>query len=235
MTDETPMKRCSKCKEWYPATSEHFGVDKRNSTGLRAQCRICLRADGRRYSKTEQGKATAKRQRNTEKRKAYLRDYAGRAEVKLYQRNYRQSEFVRARQKRYVQSEKGRIRGITANRKRAARKLLLPHSWSSADWLNALEYFDYRCAACGRPAGLWHSLAADHWIPLTDPRPDNPGTVPINILPLCHSKKGGVQGCNNTKHNQDPLKWLFENFPQKQAKVILQRIEAYFASLQPGL
>jgi hypothetical protein len=65
----------------------------------------------------------------------------------------------------------------------------------------------------------------DHWIALSDPRPDNPGTVPTNIVPLCH----GIGGCNNRKSNRDPVEFLETEFGVRRARQILTRINAYFA------
>jgi hypothetical protein len=53
---------------------------------------------------------------------------------------------------------------------------------------------------------------------------DNPGTVPTNILPLCH----GVRGCNNEKFNRNPAVWLVEKLGQEAAERKLAEIEAYF-------
>ena len=106
------------------------------------------------------------------------------------------------------------------------RKRSLPHSFTQQDWERALEYWGYRCAVCGRPRGLWHTLAADHWIPLT--HPDCPGTVPTNIIPLCH----GEGGCNNSKGKKMPDAWLEERLGQKQGFQKGVEIDAYFLALK---
>ena len=67
----------------------------------------------------------------------------------------------------------------------------------------------------------------DHWIPASDPSPDNPGTVPTNIIPLCH----GIDSCNQSKSNKSAATWLTERYGPRKAAVILTRIEGYFASL----
>lgn len=111
--------------------------------------------------------------------------------------------------------------------RRRARNLNLPDTLTAAQWERAIEYFNGCCAVCGRQLRdlfSTHTVAADHWIPLTDPRPDNPGTVASNIIPLCH----GEDGCNNSKGNKDPLEWLTERYGKRKAKTILARIEAYF-------
>jgi hypothetical protein len=68
-----------------------------------------------------------------------------------------------------------------------------------------------------------YTLAKEHWIALGDQR--NPGTVPWNILPLCHAKSGVKGGCNNAKWTKDPVVWLEsvlspESFQRKLAEIM---------------
>jgi ribosomal protein L37AE/L43A len=109
------------------------------------------------------------------------------------------------------------------------RKRSLPHTFTQQDWERALEYWGYRCAVCGRPRGLWHTLAADHWIPLT--HQDCPGTVATNIIPLCH----GEGGCNNSKGKKMPDAWLEERLGAKQGFQKGVEIDAYFLWLKDQL
>lgn len=102
------------------------------------------------------------------------------------------------------------------------RKRELPNVFTAQDWQQALEYWDYKCAVCERPRGLWHTLAQDHWIPLTSP--DCPGTDPTNILPLCH----GTNGCNNSKGKQMPDLWLEKKLGRRRAVQKMVEIEQYF-------
>lgn len=106
-----------------------------------------------------------------------------------------------------------------------ARLLGLPDSFTEADWRLALDYFEGCCAVCGRQSGLWHVVGVDHWIPLA--LTDCPGTVPSNIIPLCH----GIDGCNNSKRNKRPEHWLTEKFGRRKAAQIATRIEAYFKTV----
>lgn len=96
----------------------------------------------------------------------------------------------------------------------------LPSDFTEQDWQQCLEYFGYRCAVCGRPAGLWHTLAQDHWIPVTK----GGGYTPGNIVPLCHNNNG----CNNQKSNRDPMEWLISTYGIRKAKRIAKRIQEYF-------
>lgn len=102
------------------------------------------------------------------------------------------------------------------------RKQNLPRAFTVRDWERALEYWGHSCAICGRPRGLWHTLAQDHWVPLT--HADCPGTVPTNILPLCH----GEDGCNNSKGKKDPEEWLVAKLGRRRANRKLREITAYF-------
>jgi ribosomal protein S14 len=147
--------------------------------------------------------------------KEKLRDY-------YYHYRRKKRDDIRRNQTKYNRShpEVRRAEGY----RRKAREHGLPFAFTSADWQRALAYWGHKCAVCGRPRGFWHSLAADHWIPLADPRPDNPGTVPENILPLCH----GIDGCNNFKHARNPIEWLAEYLGPKQAEEKLSEIEQFF-------
>lgn len=109
-----------------------------------------------------------------------------------------------------------------ATHRRLARKRGLPATLTSNQWQACLEYFCHKCAACERSVGFWHTLAADHWIPLSDPY--CPGTTVDNTVPLCH----GDGGCNNSKGAKLAEIWLVERFGKLKAKQILDRINTYF-------
>lgn len=110
-------------------------------------------------------------------------------------------------------------------RRRRSRKANLPFNFTKEDEQFALNYWDYKCAICGKKLNLSDrtAWAMDHWIALSDPRPDNPGTVKTNMLPMCN----GVSSCNLFKHNNDPIEWVYRTFPETANK-ILDDINTYF-------
>jgi hypothetical protein len=123
-----------------------------------------------------------------------------------------------------------------------ARKRALPDSLDTNAVTFLFQYWQFACAICGREAGgLFHVLALDHWIPLSNPT--CPGTVAWNILPLCHAKPGipsfpHVPYCNNSKAAQDPVTWLKTKLGPRKANAKLRDIETYFAltkSTDPGV
>ena len=86
--------------------------------------------------------------------------------------------------------------------RRLARVRGLPYNFDHESETFLRAYWANACAICGMQADFWHLIAWDHWIPLTHPA--CPGTVPENMLPLCHGRKGagtlsGAPSCNNSK------------------------------------
>lgn len=104
----------------------------------------------------------------------------------------------------------------------------LPACYTVSQWKDCLSYWHHSCAICGQGESEGLTIALDHWIPLSDNRPNNPGTVPTNILPLCHSRGGVVRACNNTKQARDPLEWLADVLGQSSANAKLEEINSYF-------
>lgn len=110
----------------------------------------------------------------------------------------------------------------SAAHRRKARKRLLPHTLTAADWQVSLDYFRNCCAACGQQLnGLFHSDHMDHWIPLKSP--DCPGTVPHNMVPLCST-------CNMSKQDKPADEWLVWKFGPRKGRAILRKIEAFLES-----
>ncbi len=44
LLEGAPMKRCTKCGEWKPATPDHWYVDNRRKSGFLPCCKVCQRA-----------------------------------------------------------------------------------------------------------------------------------------------------------------------------------------------
>lgn len=126
--------------------------------------------------------------------------------------------------------------------KRRSRKKELPDQFDHTNLEFMLHYWQWTCAICSREeGGLWHTLALDHFIPLM--KSDCPGTVPWNVLPLCHATKDalrcpGQRACNNSKGKKDPQAWLEVFFREqygpklapRKAKAKLREIDRYFAA-----
>lgn len=245
MSTIIPQKTCSKCGKSLPATTEYFHADKSKPDGFYSSCKTCKlkhesearqrnpelfrTRDRKRWLTRKDSHNLQRRVKNTSKEhRAQSRAY--RVENLEKVREWDRQRYQRDYEKRRGNNERYRKANpavfVAISQRRLARQRGLPRNFQKQDWLRALEYFKYCCAVCGRPRGLWHTLAADHWIPLI--LPNCPGTVPTNIVPLCH----GIGGCNNRKNSTEPQEWLTRMYGSKKASAILRRIEAYFEWLR---
>jgi 5-methylcytosine-specific restriction endonuclease McrA len=100
--------------------------------------------------------------------------------------------------------------------------------FTSVDFAYMMGYWNDRCAVCGKQAGLWHTLAVDHWIPVSK----GGGSTKTNLVPLCHARQSAVECCNQNKSDKDPVEWLEGKFGKRKAAQILKRINAYFNALK---
>lgn len=230
----TLTKLCRKCGGVFPATLDYFYKCKSGRYGITGRCKSCICQQTREWVKN-----------NPEQKKQQDKEYAAnnaerKAETKRrWVKNNPDKKLQASRD--YRKRNPGKNTPVATiwrllnpdstkaiKHRRRAKEHGLPNVFTDENWRNALEHFGGCCAVCGRPAGLWHKIAADHWIPLTA---DNcPGTVPTNIVPLCH----GLGGCNNSKSNKDPMEWLQSRFGTRQAQLIIERIEHYFKQVKEG-
>jgi hypothetical protein len=217
------MKTCSKCDKPQPATTEYFSRDNRNLDGLRYACKSCQREYNKRRCAEDPEKYQAQKQ---EQNKRYQKSNP--EKVKQLRERWKKEnpEKVKASHRRYAKKHPEKIAEIL--RRRRSKKANVPCFFTSEDETHALSYFNGRCAICDRPLrDLFgnHYPALDHWIPVSSP--DCPGTIPTNMIPLCH----GVDGCNNKKSNRDPIEWIEKQYSKQAARKILDRIRGYFESL----
>lgn len=253
MSEIIPQKRCSRqslCIHteanagWLPASSGYFSSDKSRRDGLRGMCKVCTSAMHKAYRENNLDRVKEiKRQYYLENRdrllvKQIAYDREHRDQRVETQRQYRlknsealrtanrewrmaNPEYLRKSMREWKANNRAKVK--TNENKRRARKRNLPIDFTDQDWVFAVSYFGNCCAVCGRQQGLWHTLAADHWIPLQSP--DCLGTVVENIVPLCH----GINGCNNSKGSREPLEWLVEKFGLRLAKGKVAEIERFFS------
>jgi DNA-directed RNA polymerase subunit RPC12/RpoP len=247
MSDFTPLKRCSQCGAEFPPTLEYFARDKRATDGLRSACKTCQSKARQQYKHQHPDRVKASRdgwkQRNPEKVEAHRQLYRERHPDREQARHYRYRQLNADKRKtykrqhrdnerlyilRWKQKNPAKVKALHARYE--ARKRSLPATFTEVDWQRALDYWHGCCAICGRPASNDRQIVADHWIPLN--HPDCPGTVPTNILPMCHSIKSGALGCNSRKYGKLPDTWLVQEFGVQVANEILAKVAAYFRALE---
>ena len=203
----TGLKTCTKCQVAQPLDA--FYKDAKKSSGLGSHCKTCVNATRECYRGTPAHDAVERRYRGSAK---------GRATQRKNNLLNRTKETFKAAKRVGLARYRARQRGLPATHRPRDERFL------RAYWNNA-------CAICGEHAGLWKVIALDHWIPISSPQ--CPGTVPGNMLPLCHARKG-IQGaipdCNVSKSVKEPLGWLREKLGKRQAVRKLREIEQFFAA-----
>jgi 5-methylcytosine-specific restriction endonuclease McrA len=195
-SDSTTLKRCSRCGEYLPPTSEYFYPDKRNSSQLRADCKLCNRANGKQYRKTnpEKARESVRRTRNTKspeykrKKREYMRRWHSehRDITRARCKNWRTQNIEVARQSchnwRLANPEK--VASYTRNRKARLRDSEGTHT--AADVQAQLKRQKGMCYYCGAKVG--NKYHVDHVVPVTRNGSNDPSNLVI-ACPICNIKK----------------------------------------------
>ena len=222
------LKKCTQCKIWKPATQENFYTDKRLSSGLHSWCRNCKnntqRSDPNR-SKRRRLHYRLNKQHELENNKKYHEEH--KSEIKKRQSAYRKTEgFKKSKAKHRRKPDVYKTDALRSKIRYHAKRSNTAKSDSinRQQWESAKKYFNYRCAVCGKEPNEDQVLAIDHWIPISK---GGLSTVE-NIVPLCH----GVDGCNNSKKDKDPLEWLILRYGD-DGRNTYNLIKAYLDLLKP--
>lgn len=240
-------QQCTICKEWKLATPDFFYRASDNRTGLHAACKVCekIKADRRHAENPEIRRQVVRRYYASHREtilmrgKAYDIAHPEKRRERAQRRLEENPNKVRRQSREKTQRYRDRHREIIRERERKrwyenpnmrirtsryhARKRNLPDTFTAEEWDNALEYFHGCCVYCGKQRDFWHSLEADHFVPLNSP--NCLGTVSCNVVPACKS-------CNASKNDADPFGWLNSKFGKRRAREILKRIQSYFDSLK---
>lgn len=178
--------------------------------------------------RSPEGKAKERQYRETPSAKQKKAEREQLPKYKGYFRNWLKNPENRAKQqaylKDYYRNPKNKPILLTLGAKKRARRRSLPHTFTANDYARMLDYWHHSCCVCGKQPDSVTVLASDHW----QPESKGGGFTPDNILPLCHSMKGGQGGCNNLKRNYEPTAWLAERLGGELAEIKLKEIQAYF-------
>ena len=142
---------------------------------------------------------------------------------------YNKSEAALASTRRYCAKPEWKADRRVYGSLSRARKRHLADTFTRRDEAFARDYWQGACAVCGDAAGFWKVIALDHWVPLSSA--DCPGTVPGNMVPLCHARKGirgAIPDCNANKHVKDAPAWLLDKLGKRQSTRKLAEIQAFF-------
>ena len=155
------IKMCSKCKQYFPATTDYFRANKYEKTGLECRCKTCAKEhDSLTYNRTEEKKRyfTANKDKIISLKKAYIKECYKKNPQKFF--NYAH--------------------------KRKALKNQLPCNFSIEEWEDCKKHFNTECAYCGTKASC---LSRDHFVPITKQGEYTKNNI-IPACKTCNSSKG---------------------------------------------
>jgi len=210
------MKKCTKCGESKPITSEYFGNDKDTRDGFQYQCKICTSLYRKAYR--EKNKETINEKKRIDWHKSKVRLECSKKK-KLYREMNRETIHEKAKlwrdENRTLLREKGRKywhdhkdvinertrkwqrehRELTSNtiQKYRARKRKLPSTLTVAQWEGAKLFFGNTCAYCGCD----NPLVREHVVPVAS----GGEYTHNNIIPACKS-------CNSSKRDKELILWF---------------------------
>ena len=154
------IKVCSKCKKILVANEMNFNKDKRGKYKLKANCKICKKKYEEEYLKTENGKRVQK-----EKTKKYQQSEKGKKSLERYYQNNREEKLEY--QRKYTQQNPN-IK-FNENSKRRQLEEIQGDGISKEQWLEMMEFFDWKCAYSDKYLGgsLNKDRTIDHIVPLS--------------------------------------------------------------------
>ena len=194
-------KICSKCGR--ELSLDNFYKKKDGKYGVSSICKDCSNAISKEYYENNREKINlrCKEYRETNKEKISLcnKEYheKNKEKIKLQMKEYRENnkEHYKDLFKKYYENNKDKYKEY--NHKRRALKVGNGGSYTKAQWLDTLEYFDYKCAYTGEC--IKHSCHVEHIVPIS-----KGGTSYIwNLVPSTAS-------ANLSKNNRDMEEWYRE-------------------------
>lgn len=172
------IKVCKKCGEILVANNMNYAKDKTKKYGLTSQCKECRK----KYYKNNKKQI---REYQKEYHKEYRKNNA--EQIKEYQKEY---------QKEYKKNNPEII--FNNNNKRRQREENQGQGINKEQWLDMMQYFDWKCAYSGKPLNK-DNRSIDHIEPLI-----NGGLNEIfNCVPC-------DRNVNCSKKEKDFMKWYKE-------------------------
>ena len=212
------MKRCSKCGNEHPATSEYFSKHASGKDGLRACCKECATEHHRQFRKDNPECDKQWREKNpeyfklrSESNPEYRKQYYANNKEAMRQKSKQWSENnpILMAQYRKKWTENNRSLLTIKEQRRRARERQLPSTLTAVQWNQIKEEFNGECAYCGEKK----PLTQEHFMPLSK----GGEYTHNNIIPSC-------QSCNSSKGATNFLEWypLFKHYSKLREQKILK-------------
>ena len=208
------MKKCTKCGRWLVASTVNFHRQKRGRYGLRGECKECVKQ----YHKANEEKIAKQQKQWREANPEYNKQWRGANKGKLteygkkrylvnrddkleYQKQYYENnkekriEYQKEYDKQYRQTPQGQAARFKANNRRRHKKETQGTGVTKEQWLEMMQYFDWRCAYSGERL-TDKTRSGDHIVPIDAGGDD----MVWNMVPMTRS-------LNSSKWKKDMLEW----------------------------
>lgn len=180
------MKKCKKCGESFPATTEYFFSCSRTKSGLRAQCKGCHRKVAQSSQTREKARLLLRdwRKRNPKKLKEQWTRSNTKKSASGYHSEYynKNKNSINERRNKWLQDTG---KGVQYVHK---RRSLMKEDVTQDEWQQVLDFYGNRCLV---PDCTNEDVTQDHVVPLSLGGRNHIS----NLQPLCRSH-------NCQKHTQ---------------------------------
>ena len=208
------MKKCTKCGRWLVASTVNFHRNKKGRYGLRGECKECVK----RYHEANEEKISKQQKQWREANPEYNKQWRGANKGKLteygkkhylanrddkleYQKQYyednkeKRIEYQKEYDKQYRQTPQGQAVRFKTNNRRRHKKETQGTGVTKEQWLEMMQYFDWRCAYSGERL-TDKTRSGDHVVPIDAGGDD----MVWNMVPMTRS-------LNSSKWKKDMLEW----------------------------
>lgn len=187
------FKKCSKCGRWLVASTFNFHKDKKGKYGLAARCKECKSNYHKKYSKENKEKIAQQKNEYYKENKEHFAEY----NKKRYKENKEKiTEYI----KKYRNTPQGQANRLNTNNKRRQKEEQQGKGITGQQWLEMMQYFDWKCAYSGKSISVKADRSIDHILSLA-----KGGANEIwNLVPMYKSY-------NSSKNDTDIKEW----YPQQ--------------------
>ena len=162
------LKVCSKCGRVLPI--EQFSKDKNRKDGLYGRCKKCGKQYNQENKEKKQQYNKQYYQENKEQRLQYQNQYYQDNSEKRqqYDKQYYQEHKLEKQQhqQQYNQTPQGQIVRFNGYAKRRKREEAQGNGITKEQWLEMMQFFDWKCAYSGVSLSIKKNRSIDHIIPL---------------------------------------------------------------------
>lgn len=178
-----PVKRCTKCGNEFPATTEFFYRKERGLYGLYSWCKSC-HTTMTKVSSSKWNRSHPERTREAGRR--YYHNHLEQERERSNLRYWNNPDAARDKVRDWLQTERGKQLHRAKQHRRRARKQQSVGTHTAADIRTQLKRQKGRCYWCGEKVMDYH---VDHVIPLSRRGSNGPENLVI-ACPSCNLSKG---------------------------------------------